>query len=117
MWWSAIDESLRKLQPFVAMANRPLDPKYGAGLSYESTQWISAAYTALRRKHWLPASITFGNIHCQICKVLALRSVLLQAKVKLVTISISALFQRADGTFMQPIRVQRHVDATTSARL
>ncbi|KAJ5620837.1 hypothetical protein N7510_004821 [Penicillium lagena] len=61
LWWGAMDETFRRLQPFLAMSKDSQPLSKGADLSYESTFWAWACMKALRNKHWLLALVTLGS--------------------------------------------------------
>lgn len=67
LWWGAIDDNFRRLQPFLAMCNKGTRFSRGPGLSYQSTFWVWAFVKALLNKHWLLAFITLGSTLSPIC--------------------------------------------------
>lgn len=68
LWWSAMDENFRRLQPYLAMAKGTPSFLRGAGLSYQSSFWLWACVKAMLNKHWLLAFLTFGSSLSPICK-------------------------------------------------
>ncbi|KAK5047110.1 hypothetical protein LTR84_007053 [Exophiala bonariae] len=66
LWWGSVDSSIRKLQPFLALAKLPLKGTDGAGLSYESSYMLWAAARALKRKQWILVLVTCGAFQAEI---------------------------------------------------
>jgi hypothetical protein len=67
LWWSAIDENFRRLQPYLSMAKH--DPPYrqGVDLSYQTSYWFWAATKAAFNKQWLLFLVTLGSTLSPIC--------------------------------------------------
>lgn len=68
LWWGSVDSSIRKLQPFLALAKGPVKGKNGAGLSYESSYMLWAAARALKRRQWILVLVTCGAFQAEICQ-------------------------------------------------
>lgn len=68
LWWGAIDDNARHLQPYLSMSKRSTPISRGVGLSYQSSYGIWAAWKAAVNRHWVLCFITFGTFLCQICK-------------------------------------------------
>lgn len=68
LWWSAIDQNFRRLQPFIAMSRG--NPRFsrGVNLSYQSSFWLWACVKAALNKHWLLSLLTLGSSLSPICK-------------------------------------------------
>ena len=81
LWWDNVDDTFRRLQPFVAMAQRIVPVSPNVGLSYIAAYPIWTTIKALRHRHWIVALVSAGAILAQI-----------------LTVSMSALWQRADGS-------------------
>lgn len=69
LWWSAIDDTLRRLQPYLAMANRDTPISRGAGLSYQSSFWLWACIKAALNKHFILSLLTLGSTLSPVCKL------------------------------------------------
>jgi Protein of unknown function (DUF3433) len=71
LWWSSIDDTYRRLTPFLAMANQSSTPKAssGASLSYITTPILWISILALRKGHWLLAIISFGALTSEVLQV------------------------------------------------
>jgi hypothetical protein len=69
LWWSAIDDTFRRLQPFLAMADGDPPISRGAGLSYQSSFWLWACFKAAMNRHWLLSLLTFGSTLSPVCKL------------------------------------------------
>ncbi|KAJ5289933.1 uncharacterized protein N7443_010186 [Penicillium atrosanguineum] len=93
LWWSAIDDNFRRLQPFIAMSKSHPQFSRGASLSYQSSFWMWACMKAALNKHWLLALLTFGS-----------------SLSPIFTISMSALFDRGPGVVSQPITFERSIE-------
>lgn len=68
LWWGAVESSVRKLQPFLALAKRPVRTEDGTGLSCETSYLLWAAIRAIKRSHWLLALVSCGAFYAEICK-------------------------------------------------
>ncbi|KAF2728918.1 hypothetical protein EJ04DRAFT_556442 [Polyplosphaeria fusca] len=94
LWWSAVQESMCFLQPYVMLAREHGTPLSVAGaLYYNPAHWPSAFIKAFRHRHWQLFLVTGGMIFCQ-----------------LLTISTSALFERDTYTVSRTDRVQRSLE-------
>lgn len=74
LWWSAIDDNFRRLQPFIAMSKGHPQFSRGAGLSYQSSFWVWACLKAAMNKHWLLSLLTLGSTLSPICMSILLPS-------------------------------------------
>lgn len=72
LWWGSIDGALRRLQPYVSMAEGPKVLSHGALLSYQSSYWAWAAMKAALKKQWFLCTITLGTSLCPIRKYMSL---------------------------------------------
>ena len=81
LWWDNIDETFRRLQPFVAMARQAVPASANVGLSYMAAYPIWTTIKALNHCHWFVVTVSGGAILAQV-----------------LTVSMSALWQRADGS-------------------
>ena len=81
LWWDNIDDTFRRLQPFVAMARKAVPVSPNIGLSYIAAYPIWTVIKALNHRHWFVVLVSSGAILTQI-----------------LTVSMSALWQRADGS-------------------
>jgi hypothetical protein len=81
LWWENIDDTFRRLQPYVSMAQKAVPISPVIGLSYLNTLSIGSVVRALANKHWLVALVSFGAVLGQV-----------------LTVSMSALWQRTDGS-------------------
>jgi hypothetical protein len=69
LWWSALDENVRRLQPFVAMSRGHPPISRGVSLSYQSSFWMWACIKAAFNKHWLLSLLTLGSSLSPVCKL------------------------------------------------
>lgn len=69
LWWSALDDNFRRLQPFVAMSKGHPQISRGIGLSYRSSFWLWACFKAALNKHWLLSLLTLGSSLSPVCKL------------------------------------------------
>lgn len=67
LWWGAMDGTFRRLQPYISMANAPIEASNGAMLSYQGTYWMAAAVKAFNHKHFLLCLIAFGTSLSPVC--------------------------------------------------
>lgn len=68
LWWSAIDDNFRRLQPFLSMSDNNPTYKKGVDLSYQTSYWMWAAGKAFSNKHWMLFLVTLGSTLSPICK-------------------------------------------------
>ncbi|RDW71544.1 hypothetical protein BP6252_08107 [Coleophoma cylindrospora] len=62
LWWGSIDETFRRLQPYISLAKNPTSNAKGTTLSYISSPLVWAAVKAGRHRHWLLASVATGAL-------------------------------------------------------
>lgn len=83
----------RILQPFISMSRGPTPINGGAGLTYRSKSWIGAAVKSGRQRHWVLFMITLGSVMAQV-----------------LTVSMSALFERQSHAITQPIKLRQSLE-------
>ncbi|OTA99510.1 hypothetical protein M426DRAFT_67631 [Hypoxylon sp. CI-4A] len=93
LWWSSLDTTLRRIQPYLALAKEPGAGHEGLMISYISTYLLSAAWKASKRKHWVLVSVCTGAFLAEIF-----------------TIAMSSLFQRESGTIPFTVDIQRKLE-------
>ncbi|KAF3386640.1 hypothetical protein F1880_000487 [Penicillium rolfsii] len=93
LWWGAIDDTFRRLQPFLAMADGDPPISRGAGLSYQSSFWLWACFKAAMNRQWLLSLLTLGSTLSPVF-----------------TTTMSALFDRGPGVVTQPITFDRSLE-------
>lgn len=96
LWWESIDETFRRLQPYVTMAKQAVPITPVVGLTYLSTLSVTSMVRALGNKHWLVALVSFGAVLGQI-----------------LTVSMSALWQRAEGSRHGELTLTRGLEPRT----
>lgn len=96
LWWDNLDETFRRLQPYVTMAQKALPATPIVGLSYLATHPIGSVAKALRSGHWLVALVSAGAVLGQVF-----------------TVSMSALWQRADGSRPGDLHLTRSLEPRT----
>ncbi|USP74676.1 hypothetical protein yc1106_01950 [Curvularia clavata] len=96
LWWDQLDSTFRILQPYIAMSRGPTPIRNGAGLTYRSKTWIGAAIKAASNKHWILFMVALGSVLCQI-----------------LTVSMSAIFERQSTNVVQPVRFSRTLEERT----
>ena len=67
LWWGSLDDSFRRLQPYISMAKRPTANPAGASLSYGGSYLLWAVSKALTKRHWLLALVCTGTCLSQVC--------------------------------------------------
>ena len=80
LWWGSLEQTFRRIQPYVSMANRPTSMRRGPLLSYVSSYLIWGAWKAASHRHWILALLCLGATFAEIF-----------------TVAMSALWQRAPG--------------------
>jgi hypothetical protein len=93
LWWDQLDSTWRMLQPFISMSRGPVPISDGAGLTYRSKSWVGAAFKSGRQKHWVLFMVTIGTVMAQV-----------------LTVSMSALFEKRSHTVTQPVLFQRSLE-------
>ena len=68
LWWGALEESFRRLQPYVMMAREPTKGSRAAALSYVNSPHIFTSGKALDKGHWLLALVCLGAFWTEVCK-------------------------------------------------
>jgi hypothetical protein len=68
LWWSAIDDNFRRLQPYLGMTTHNPPFRSGVDLSYQSSYWLWAAGKAAFNRHWLLFIVTLGSSLSPVCK-------------------------------------------------
>ena len=67
LWWSVIDSTFCRLQPYLAMAKRYRPLSESVHLSYQSSYWMWATIKALKNRHWMLVWVTLGTAISPIC--------------------------------------------------
>ncbi|KAI0388910.1 hypothetical protein F5Y17DRAFT_451155 [Xylariaceae sp. FL0594] len=95
LWWGALETTLRRIQPFLALAGTP-PTKSGSeavSLSYRSSYLLWATWRALRRSHWILALVCTGAFLSEIF-----------------TIAMSSLWSRQSGSLPSVVNVTRQLE-------
>jgi hypothetical protein len=69
LWWEVVEETFRRLTPFLAMVQGPRKPSDGAALSYITTPILWVTFVAAKKKHWLLALVTFGAFSAEVLQI------------------------------------------------
>ncbi|KAJ5239461.1 hypothetical protein N7468_004080 [Penicillium chermesinum] len=93
LWWGAIDDNFRRLQPFLSMSKNDPPCKQGADLSYQSSYWMWAAGKAAFNRHWLLFLVALGSTLSPVF-----------------TTTMSALFERGTGNIIRPVDLERQLE-------
>lgn len=93
LWWDSLDKSLRGLQPYISMSKSSPSLKKGAGMQYQTSYWVWAAFRAVKNQHWLLLVITIGSTLSQVFVV-----------------SMSALFERQPHVHTQSFITNRSLE-------
>lgn len=80
LWWGSIEQTFRRIQPYVSMTKRPTSMRHGPFLSYVSSYLVWGAWKAIAHKHWILALLCLGATFAEIF-----------------TVAMSALWQRTPG--------------------
>ncbi|KAI0192158.1 hypothetical protein F4808DRAFT_465203 [Astrocystis sublimbata] len=92
-WWGSFDTTLRKVQPYLALAKDPIPGYNGIAMSYKSSYLTWAAYRAARRRHWVLVLVSTGAFLTQV-----------------LTIAMSSLWTRAPGTLTESVGTTRTLE-------
>ena len=66
LWWAALEENFKRLQPYIMMAREPTKVSRGIALSYINSPQILASAKAVSRGHWLLALVCLGAFWTEI---------------------------------------------------
>ncbi|KAJ5574258.1 uncharacterized protein N7459_008685 [Penicillium hispanicum] len=97
LWWSAMDDNFRRLQPYLSMSKSSSPYKKSVDLSYQSSYWMWAATKAVFNKHWLLFLVTLGST---LSPVFVLQD----------TTAMAALFDLGTGNVIQPVTLHRQLE-------
>ncbi|KAF1939981.1 hypothetical protein EJ02DRAFT_504445 [Clathrospora elynae] len=97
LWWDQLDMTFRILQPYISMSRGPTSISAGAGLTYRSKSWVGAAFKAARYRHWVLFMVTVGSVLARV-----------------LTISMSALFEKRPTNVIEKITLQRGLEIRRS---
>ena len=67
-WWDAIEDTFKRLQPYISMSKKPVQLDSGPALTYNSSPSLWSAGKAIRRKHWLLAFVCIGAVLMEVCE-------------------------------------------------
>ncbi|KAI3325397.1 hypothetical protein HD806DRAFT_490219 [Xylariaceae sp. AK1471] len=93
LWWGSFDTTLRRVQPYLALAKGPVRGYKGVAVSYRSSYLLKAAFRAMRRKHWVLFLISTGAFLAEI-----------------LTIAMSSLWTKAPGALSDMMTVPRALE-------
>ncbi|KAJ2985066.1 hypothetical protein NUW58_g5732 [Xylaria curta] len=114
LWWGSLDTALRRIQPYLALAKRPItrSGSEGVSISYVSSYLLWAAWRAIKRSHWVLALVCTGAFLSEIRKSKCTFPVITQPIVLTspVTIAMSSLWTRESGTLPSVVGVQRQLE-------
>jgi len=96
MWWESIDNTFCRLQPYVTMAQQVVPISPALGMTYISTLSIGSMLRAMGNGHWLVALVSFGAVLGQV-----------------LTVSMSALWQRTNGSRPGNLILSRNLEPRT----
>ncbi|KAJ2998606.1 hypothetical protein NUW58_g264 [Xylaria curta] len=92
-WWGSFDNTLREVQPYLALAKSPVSGYRGVAISYKSSYLLWVAYRAARRSHWVLLLVSTGTFLAQI-----------------LTVAMSSLWTRDPGALTELITVPRALE-------
>ncbi|KAI0096015.1 hypothetical protein GGR51DRAFT_544538 [Nemania sp. FL0031] len=93
LWWGSFETTLRRVQPYLALAEGPVSGDKGVAVSYRSSYLMWSSIRAMRRKHWLLFLLSTGASLSEI-----------------LTIAMSSLWNRAPGTLPDTTSVPRTLE-------
>jgi len=70
LWWDSMDQTFRRLQPFMSMARRPTPTTQSTSLSYINTPLIWTAGKAAQNQHFLLALVATAAVLTEICELI-----------------------------------------------
>ncbi|KAI0843591.1 hypothetical protein F5Y06DRAFT_7055 [Hypoxylon sp. FL0890] len=100
LWWGSLETTLRRIQPFLSLAKKPVTGNEGLLVSYISSYLLWAVWKASKRRHWVLAAICTGAFLSEIF-----------------TIAMSSIWQREPGSLPFQVNTQRQLELRTVPRL
>ncbi|KAI4864223.1 hypothetical protein F4820DRAFT_458947 [Hypoxylon rubiginosum] len=92
LWWGSLDTTLRRVQPFLALAKESVIGSKGVSVSYRSSYLLWAAFRAVKRRHLVLVLICTGAFFAEIF-----------------TIAMSSLWDRGPGTVSSTMEIPRQL--------
>ncbi|KAI0165245.1 hypothetical protein GGR52DRAFT_101832 [Hypoxylon sp. FL1284] len=92
LWYNSLETTLRRVQPFLALAKKPVIGSKGISVSYTSSYLLWAAYRASKRRHLVLVLICTGAFF-----------------VEVFTIAMSSLWNREPGMISSTYEVPRQL--------
>lgn len=68
LWWGAIEEVFKRLQPYATMAKGSVGVSHALTVEYMNSPLLATVAKAVRNSHWLLAVISLGAFGTEICK-------------------------------------------------
>lgn len=68
LWWSALEDTFKRLQPYITMAREPTIASKGLEVSYAHTKSLWSVWNAVSNKHWLLTLICLGTFWTEVCE-------------------------------------------------
>ncbi|KAI3342654.1 hypothetical protein F4824DRAFT_115259 [Ustulina deusta] len=95
LWWGSLDTTLRRIQPYLVLAKRPItrSGSEGVSIAYISSYLLWASYRAMKRSHWVLALVCTGAFLSEI-----------------LTIAMSSLWAREGGALPSVVDVPRQLE-------
>ncbi|TGJ84937.1 hypothetical protein E0Z10_g3841 [Xylaria hypoxylon] len=95
LWWGSLDTALRRIQPYLVLAKRPITKSGSEGvlISYISSYLLWATWRAVKRSHWVLALVCTGAFLSEI-----------------LTIAMSSLWAREGGALPSVVNAPRQLE-------
>ncbi|KAI0096452.1 hypothetical protein GGR51DRAFT_567199 [Nemania sp. FL0031] len=95
LWWGSLDTVLRRIQPYLVLAKRPItrSGSEAVSISYVSSYLLWATWRAIKRSHWVLALVCTGAFLSEI-----------------LTIAMSSLWDREGGVLPSVVDVSRQLE-------
>ncbi|KAI1412285.1 hypothetical protein F5Y13DRAFT_163244 [Hypoxylon sp. FL1857] len=100
LWWRSLETTLRRIQPFLSLAKKPVTGDEGLSVSYISSYLLRAVWKASRRRHWVLAAVCTGAFLSEIF-----------------TIAMSSIWRRGPGSLPFQVDIQRQLELRRVPRL
>ncbi|KAI8634568.1 hypothetical protein F5Y19DRAFT_461290 [Xylariaceae sp. FL1651] len=100
LWWGSFDTTLRRVQPYLALAKAPVWGFKGVAVSYRSSYLLWASFRAVKRSHWVLFLMSTGAFFAEI-----------------LTIAMSSLWNRAPGALPDLMSVPRALELRSAPML
>lgn len=118
LWIAAVGETLKRFQPYIAMAHAPIPLKDSVLVEYLNAPIALVSLKAVKHSHWILALAGLGALATEICKSYSrLNSCAGLIPCSVVTVSISALWDLEMKNLNRNISISRQFELRQVPRI